>query len=274
MESIKVRAWECLQENNIETLGTDTSALLKQIGYIVKPYSAASEYLEHLGLANMVIKYNAITITADKIVLFNDSLSHKEKNITLAHELGHIYLGHSSFDGVLGKSNSDTKENEQEKEADAFALELLAPTPVLATLNITSANEISRLTGLSFFDSKSIVPDILNEKSLFFSLPSTKTVEHFSVYIHNFKKAHRKRFIKFFTFIVVACFLTASFMLVYNNRTTINNGSENTEKNYYITSTGSKYHIGTCYYLKNSKIEITLSEALEQSYEPCKVCID
>ena len=39
----------------------------------------------------------------------------------------------------------------------------------------------------------------------------------------------------------------------------------------YITNTGSKYHRDSCRTLKNSKIPISLSEAV-RSYEPCGIC--
>lgn len=40
----------------------------------------------------------------------------------------------------------------------------------------------------------------------------------------------------------------------------------------YITRTGSKYHRDGCSSLSRSKIEITLKEAVEEGYEPCKRC--
>jgi hypothetical protein len=40
----------------------------------------------------------------------------------------------------------------------------------------------------------------------------------------------------------------------------------------YITESGEKYHKERCRYLKSSKIEINLSRALYDNYEPCKVC--
>lgn len=40
----------------------------------------------------------------------------------------------------------------------------------------------------------------------------------------------------------------------------------------YVTKTGKKYHKGGCSYLKNSKIEITLSEAQSKGYTPCSKC--
>jgi len=40
----------------------------------------------------------------------------------------------------------------------------------------------------------------------------------------------------------------------------------------YITRTGKKYHRDGCRYLVKSKVPITLKEAKQQGYTPCKVC--
>lgn len=40
----------------------------------------------------------------------------------------------------------------------------------------------------------------------------------------------------------------------------------------YVTNTGEKYHRGTCRYLRQSKIAISLDDAIKFGYEPCKVC--
>jgi competence protein ComEC len=40
----------------------------------------------------------------------------------------------------------------------------------------------------------------------------------------------------------------------------------------YITKTGEKYHMGSCRYLKKSKIAVTLKEVKEQGYDACSVC--
>lgn len=40
----------------------------------------------------------------------------------------------------------------------------------------------------------------------------------------------------------------------------------------YITNTGKKYHKSGCRYLKDSKIEISLSDAQNQGYDSCGVC--
>jgi len=40
----------------------------------------------------------------------------------------------------------------------------------------------------------------------------------------------------------------------------------------YITNTGSKYHRETCNSLRRSKIPVTLEQAIERGYEPCRNC--
>lgn len=40
----------------------------------------------------------------------------------------------------------------------------------------------------------------------------------------------------------------------------------------FTTKTGEKYHTENCRYLKYSKKEITLQEAIDQGYQACSVC--
>ena len=40
----------------------------------------------------------------------------------------------------------------------------------------------------------------------------------------------------------------------------------------YITKTGECYHRGFCWHLSKSKIAVTLQEATDDGYRPCKNC--
>jgi hypothetical protein len=40
----------------------------------------------------------------------------------------------------------------------------------------------------------------------------------------------------------------------------------------YITKSGKAYHRESCTTLKKSKIQITLGEAVERGFVPCKIC--
>ena len=40
----------------------------------------------------------------------------------------------------------------------------------------------------------------------------------------------------------------------------------------YVTKTGKKYHLGTCSYLRQSKIKIDQDDAISQGYTACSRC--
>jgi methylphosphotriester-DNA--protein-cysteine methyltransferase len=40
----------------------------------------------------------------------------------------------------------------------------------------------------------------------------------------------------------------------------------------YVTKTGEKYHTEECSSVRNSKIAVTLVEAVSKGYEPCQRC--
>ena len=42
---------------------------------------------------------------------------------------------------------------------------------------------------------------------------------------------------------------------------------------YYVTKSGSKYHVGTCSFLNKSKIAITMDQIKAEGYTPCSRCI-
>ena len=54
--------------------------------------------------------------------------------------------------------------------------------------------------------------------------------------------------------------------------TTTTSTSSSTSTVVYITATGECYHRGTCHYLSQSKIKVTLADAKARGYRPCSVC--
>lgn len=77
------------------------------------------------------------------LCVLNNSLCHKpRRKWTAAHELGHILSGH--INGAY-----PVLTDEQEREADRFAAELLAPLTVLHFCGVSSALEIERMCGIS-----------------------------------------------------------------------------------------------------------------------------
>lgn len=66
----------------------------------------------------------------DKIIGYNSQKSRVRIRFTIAHELGHILLGHNTADGQRFKINFYSKDP-NEVNANAFAAELLVPSLIL-----------------------------------------------------------------------------------------------------------------------------------------------
>ena len=63
-------------------------------------------------------------------ILYNDTKDYSTIKFTLAHELGHIVLGH--------KEDNDISQ----KEANCFARNLLCPVPVIDELELKTVNDL------------------------------------------------------------------------------------------------------------------------------------
>ncbi len=78
-------------------------------------------------------------------IIYDDTLPHYEARMVIAHELGHIFLGHKyKLDEYRFDTNSNKKLN-IEKEADMFALRLLAPACVLHELELFTPEKIEKV---------------------------------------------------------------------------------------------------------------------------------
>lgn len=77
-------------------------------------------------------------------IIYDDTLELAQSRMTIAHELGHILLGHEYKYSDLRFEKTD-KKLKCEREADMFAVRFLAPACVLHELGATTADDIARL---------------------------------------------------------------------------------------------------------------------------------
>ena len=98
---------------------SNLSLAANKIGYIVKPYSTSTAMMIALGVYEEAMRAASVSVkdNASNIVIFiNDRLNTDKQLFALAHEIGHIYLGH----------NSAIPKAQQEEEANKFANYLLS----------------------------------------------------------------------------------------------------------------------------------------------------
>lgn len=131
-------SWQCLIDYKINSLPVKVSWIVKQSNIALLKNSAV----------NLLSKNESGTtlIQNDKFyIIYADGQSHQRCRFTIAHELGHIFLGH--LFNKNGKGFLTT--NDTESSANVFARDLLAPACVLHELQVLTAPEISQLCNIS-----------------------------------------------------------------------------------------------------------------------------
>ncbi len=143
---------EYILQSGIEKLPVrfdDLKRLLKKKNCLVLSYGEAHAIIDKLNLRKYTA-HNAFLLrvpdTDEKLVLYKDVLSIGARQLAVAHELGHIVLGHAHC-FVLEKSYFE--DTAQEREAEAFAYQLLAPCCVLKRMGVKSVPDIACNTLLS-----------------------------------------------------------------------------------------------------------------------------
>lgn len=81
-------------------------------------------------------------------IIFDETMIETRIRFTIAHELGHIFLGHDLKAGYHARK-FERLGKEEEREADMFAIRLLAPACVLWGLDLHTEKEIAAVCNIS-----------------------------------------------------------------------------------------------------------------------------
>ena len=152
-------AWSFLKQYGINSFRINVGNVLDIVemhdNWIAMSYQSGRDFIEKMGVENQIAESKALTLvykspTEKKLqyaILYKDELPYNEKVFVLLHEIGHILLKHTYTGAILGKSNDESKTNEQEREADIFACEVMAPSCVLKNkLGVNTAEGIQEIT--------------------------------------------------------------------------------------------------------------------------------
>jgi Zn-dependent peptidase ImmA (M78 family) len=82
------------------------------------------------------------------LIVYDDNIKTSVSRFTVAHEFGHIFLGHELKKGYYART-FDKNKPEVEQAADMFAARLLAPACVLHELQALSAEQIAKVCNIS-----------------------------------------------------------------------------------------------------------------------------
>lgn len=139
-------AWRILLDCGICALPVDLNQICKRLGISVISYERAVQLLRDYGLEQASGQTDGMTFYRGNtpVILFNQSCGAARIRFTVAHELGHLILGHVQ-PGAYTCVNREPSGGDSpiERQANQFAARLLAPACVLWGLNVRSAEEIA-----------------------------------------------------------------------------------------------------------------------------------
>lgn len=130
-------AWRCLIDYRISSLPVSLRSITDQAG--IKVVSDRSVNLLAPGERG-----RATQLGQSWLIIVNDEDPAPARRFTIAHELGHILLGHAVQKGYTGhiRSYRFVIKPQTESEADVFAARLLCPAVVLWALDIHTTEQI------------------------------------------------------------------------------------------------------------------------------------
>ena len=166
-------SWKFLLEYGVSTLPLDLKKIVSEMGVKVRRDNAGVLMPNELGIT--VNAHGAFHIIVRDAPL-------QQKRYTIAHEIGHIVLGHTEI-----------SENPyiDEYAAERFATGILSPACVLWGLDIHSAEDIARICNISLASAKIRARrmSVLYKREKFLTSPLEKQVyEQFSDFIEQNRK--------------------------------------------------------------------------------------
>ncbi|MCD7947538.1 MAG: ImmA/IrrE family metallo-endopeptidase [Oscillospiraceae bacterium] len=146
-------SWSFLIDHSIQALPVSISKILRADGIKLGRYSENTKHFHVNNLTHLTQNdgFTVLDAAGRLFVYYNDAASIPRIRFTLAHELGHIYLGHLNPKGgytILNREPS-SQDNPREMQANVFASRILAPACVLWRLNIHDPADIAALCGIS-----------------------------------------------------------------------------------------------------------------------------
>ena len=172
-------AWEILLREGVCELPVSTSRLCRQMGVNLA-------YGEP-GVGNDGF---STVVNGTMYIVIRQGMNAGRTRFTVAHELGHILLGHVGTYNLVNREPSKS-DNPIEHEANVFASRLLAPACVLWGCGVRTAEEIAELCniGLQAAKIRSERMEVLYERNKFLTSPlERKVYSQFLPFIYSHRR--------------------------------------------------------------------------------------
>ena len=289
-------AQKTLIENGVKSLPIEIETIIniiKKYGYAVKVIEDNQDDLD--GVLRAIDMYEklhdkhgfALKIGDKKAVFYSKSVTMQTQTEIIAHELGHIILQHVAENGVVGYSIETGIYDEQEKEANNFMRELLAPACILKQKHY-SLDDIKNNTLISDENAQKQFSRANNKTKY------TRTENQLKKQFNGEPRNYRK-----ILSIITAVIIIVSVFGAYqyekckenyitstvqpseqatapiNTQVATPEQTPNQSVTVYKAATGQVYHSSPdCRYIrgKDNVLEITIEEAEKTGLRPCSNC--
>ena len=182
-------AWGTLLECNIRSLPVKPSDICRHYGWILADYQSGAGSIDLLGFSALKKQTDGFcTITKNHVYIFFDgSLPSGRQRFTVAHEIGHLILGHVG-PGMATVANREPTGYElaEEEQANQFAARLLAPACVLHEIGAITPAAIRQACGISWqaAEFRALRMQELERRGRYYTSPLERQVgNQFSSYI-------------------------------------------------------------------------------------------
>lgn len=144
-------AWQLLMDSGAQRLPVKLGPIVKLLGVKVIRYDHAANMLKNRYAALMAKTDGFTRLQGNTYIIYYDDKKTKERQrFTVAHEIGHIILGHLSPGQVTQINREPSPQDDPlETAANVVAARILAPACVLHAARIMSAPAIAAACGIS-----------------------------------------------------------------------------------------------------------------------------
>ncbi len=185
--SCRDAAWKCQIDFEIHELPIKVLSITRRAGISVIKNSAVNELRQNE--TGATIRYRG-----NWFIVYDDRLDSGEARMVIAHELGHILLGHE-YKFADKRFSIPGKKLRSEHEADMFAIRLLAPACVLHEINITDPETLAKICELPYDTAITRAKRMkeLEKRASFYKSPLERKVrDNFSEYIAGYLSSKKQ----------------------------------------------------------------------------------
>lgn len=140
------KAWETLIECGICELPINLAEVINHYGIYLIKYSDSDYVSRHSSPSE-----DGFSRLVDEkpVIYYNEKKPEFRIRFTVAHEIAHVRFDHLKQGETLHRNTEQDTSDPKEQQANVFARDLLMPATVLHSLNVKSADDISKICNVS-----------------------------------------------------------------------------------------------------------------------------